>query len=183
MNIWDERCKSFITCLSPFCDWSCQFLHGQQDVKPNNSCQVQAFQDCLWANFQQFSNWFQFLLFEMMLVQTRMRYIVKLLYFLVCHFTISFNTFLSMSFHVVGPRHCMCLRFLPFPIFSLFLQQKYVIRTFLYIVQWQFQSVCIHPECIPNTRDQEMSLVRQDQRFFVNFFHMRAWLCFFPTIF
>ena len=113
MNIWDERCKSFITCLSPFCDWSCQFLHGQQDVKPNNSCQVQAFQDCLWANFQQFSNWFQFLLFEMMLVQTRMRYIVKLLYFLVCHFTISFNTFLSMSFHVVGPRHCMCLRFLP----------------------------------------------------------------------
>ena len=113
MNVWNQPCESFITCLSPFCDWSCQFVHGPQDVRSSNSCQIQAFQDNLWANFWKFSNWFQLLLFELMVVQTRMRNFVKFLHFLVCQFTVSLKTFLSMSFHVVWPRCDLCVRFLP----------------------------------------------------------------------
>ena len=53
-----------------------------------------------------------------------------------------------MSFHIVGPRK----RFLRevFPTH----RQKFVIRSYY-----------IHVECIPKMRDQEMKLVRQDQRF------------------
>ena len=34
----------------------------------------------------------------------------------------------------------------------------------------------------PSVRDQEMKFVGQDQCFFINFFHMGAIFCFFPTI-
>ena len=54
--------------------------------------------------------------------------------------------------------------------------------TFLGVVLQQFHSVCIHVECITSTRDQEMTLVRQECTFRINFFHMGALLCSFPTI-
>ena len=40
-------------------------------------------------------------------------FVVKLLHFFVFQFTVSLNAFLSMSFHVVRPRYCVCLRFSP----------------------------------------------------------------------
>ena len=43
-----------------------KFVHGPQDVRSSDSCQVQAFQDNLWANFWQFSDWFKFFLLELM---------------------------------------------------------------------------------------------------------------------
>ena len=166
MNILNQPCKSFITCLTSCCDWSCQFVHGPQDIRSSNSWQVQAFQDNLWANFWQLSNWFQFLLFELMVVQTRMRNFVKLLHILVCPFTV------SLIFEHVHP--CRSEVFLP--------SQKNVIRTFLCTVQWWPHLVCIPVECIPNTRGQEMMWVRQYPRFFMNFFHIGAKFCCFPAI-
>ena len=38
---------------------------------------------------------------------------VWLLCLFLCQFTISLNSMLSMSFHVVGPRHCLCVRIFP----------------------------------------------------------------------
>ena len=43
------------------------------------------------------------------------------------------------------------------------LQQKIVIQTFLCVGQSLLSSVCIHVECIPNIRVQEIKLIRQDQ--------------------
>ena len=75
----------------------------------SNSCQVQAFQDDLWANFWPFSNWFEFLLLELMFIQARAWNFVQLLHFLVCWFTVSLNALVSMSLHVGRPRYCLCL--------------------------------------------------------------------------
>ena len=104
MNVRNQCCKSSVACLSPFCDCSRKLVDRPQNVKSTTSCQVQAFQDNLWANFWQFSNWFEFLLFELMIIQTWTWNFVHLLHFLVCQFTVSLNVLLSMSLHVVGPR-------------------------------------------------------------------------------
>ena len=56
----------------------------------------------------------------------------------------------------------LCEVFATLVIFQL-LQLKFVIRTLPCTLSWQFRSVYIHIECIPNIRDQEMKLVRQDQ--------------------
>ena len=82
MNIGNHSCSSFVTCLSPFCDWSRKLVDWPQDVRSSNSCQNQALQDNLRASFWQFSNCFKFLLFELMIVQTRMRTFKELLHLL-----------------------------------------------------------------------------------------------------
>ena len=66
MRARNQPCQASVTCLSSFWDWSCKLFYGPQDVRSSNSCHVQACQDNLWANFWQFSKWFQFLLFELM---------------------------------------------------------------------------------------------------------------------
>ena len=108
MNTVNQPCQSFVPCQCRFRDWSCKLLHGPQDVWSSNSCRTQAFQNNVRTNFGNFSIWFQFLLFELMIIQTRMRNFVKLLHFFVCQLTVSFKAFLSMSFHDVGPRYCLC---------------------------------------------------------------------------
>ena len=75
--------------------------------------------------------------------------------FFVCQFTVSFDAFSSMSFHVAGPRYCFCVTFQ-------LLQQNYVIQTSLYAVQLLFHAVCIHAEYIPSIHGQEMMSVHQD---------------------
>ena len=47
------------------------------------------------------------------------------------------------------------------PVNFLLLPQKFAIRTFFWILRWNFRSACIHVECIPNTRGQKMVLVVQ----------------------
>ena len=66
-----------------------------------------------------------------------------------------------MSFHVVRPRLLFVLEGFLIPVIFLLLQQKYVIPTTSLFVQRLFHSVCIHAECIPSTRGQEMMWVRQ----------------------
>ena len=78
---WNQSCQSSVTCLAPFCDWSCKLVHGPQDVRSSNSCQRQAFQDKLWANFWQFSNCFELFFLELMIIQAMIWNFVKLLHF------------------------------------------------------------------------------------------------------
>ena len=49
MNVWNQRCLSSVTCLSPFCDWPCKLVDRPQNVRSCDSCKVQAFQEILWA--------------------------------------------------------------------------------------------------------------------------------------
>ena len=79
---------------------------------------------------------------------TRMRHFVKLLNFLVFHFTVSLNAFF-------GRAHQCRRTTLPFvrevsaiQVIFLFLQEKYVTRTFSDNVQKWFQIFCIHAEYI-----------------------------------
>ena len=59
----------------------------------------------IWGHtFWQFSHGFQFFFFEMMVINAWSWYFVALLSRLVCQLTISFNTFLGMTFHIVRPR-------------------------------------------------------------------------------
>ena len=44
MNVWNQTSLSFVASSCPSGDWSCQFVHGPQDVRSSNSCQVSAFQ-------------------------------------------------------------------------------------------------------------------------------------------
>ena len=93
MNVWNQSCKPSVTCVSPFCDSSRKLVDRPQNARSSNSCEVQAFQDIWWANFWQFSNWFEFLLLELMIIQARTWTFVQLLHFLVCKLTVSFNAF------------------------------------------------------------------------------------------
>ena len=45
MNIGNQPCEPFVTCLSAFCDWSRKLVDWPQDVRSSNTYQVQAFQD------------------------------------------------------------------------------------------------------------------------------------------
>ena len=59
----------------------------------------------IWEHtFDNFSHGFQFFFFEMMVVKAWSWYFVELLSRSVSQLTISFHTFLGMTFHIVGPR-------------------------------------------------------------------------------
>ena len=105
-----DECKK--STLPIVCDWSCTLVHWPKEVTTSNSCQL-SMSINLRANFWQLSNWFNFLLFELLIIQIKMRNFVKLLHCLLCRSTVSFNTFVSVSLHVVRPRYCLCVNFLP----------------------------------------------------------------------
>ena len=75
----DEYRKS---ALPVFCDWSRKLVCWPQDVRSSISCQIQAFQDNLWANFWQVSNWFKFHFLEMVIIKARIWNFEELLFFL-----------------------------------------------------------------------------------------------------
>ena len=102
-----------MTSSCPFAGWSSKFVHRPENIGSSNGRQLQAFQDNLWAYFWQFSNWFKFFFLEMMLIQARTWNFVQVLCLFVRQFTIFLNSFLSMSFNVVGPRNRFCVKFFP----------------------------------------------------------------------
>ena len=59
------------------------------------------------------SNWSKFLLLELMIIQAWAWNFVQLLSLPVFQVAVSLNAFWSMSFHVVGPRNGLCVRFYP----------------------------------------------------------------------
>ena len=78
----------------------------------------------------------------------------------VSQFAISFHAFLRMTFHVIRPSNRITCDFFPLSIFQL-PQQRFVIRTSFCFHQY-VRSICIHVECIPSTRGQEMMSVLSD---------------------
>ena len=85
------------------------------NVGSTNSLQVQAFffKTICEHTFDNSPNDSSSLL-ELMINQARTsNFVHVLLCPFVCQFAISLNVFLSMSFHVVGPRYCLCVRCFP----------------------------------------------------------------------
>ena len=76
--------------------------HRPENARSTNSSQIQEFQDSLRTYMGQFSDCFHFLLIEVVIIQTRRWNCEQLLGLFIRQLTISFNAFLSMSFHVVG---------------------------------------------------------------------------------
>ena len=132
MNVWNQPCHlshawaHFVTNLANLLTTWCQV----DQFVPNASM----FKTICEQTSHNSPTDSQFLLSELMVIHARIRNFTKLLHFLVRQFTVSFNTFLSRSFHVTGPRCCLREIYLILVIFLL-LQQKYVIRTFLRAVQ------------------------------------------------
>ena len=163
---------SILSLISQAC-----WLTIECQIVQSNPCQVQAFQDNLWANFWQFSNRFEFLLLELVIIQARTWNIVQLLHFLVFQFTVSLNA----SFPCRGTT----LRFVRevFPILVIFLllrQKRRDSNIFLYcstIVSFGLHSRWVHPKYTLSRNDVGSSM----STFFIIFFHMGAILCFFPA--
>ena len=112
MNVRDQTCQTSVTCFGPFRYRTSRFVHWPQNIRSTNTCQISACQNNLRTCFWQFSHGFQFFFFGKMVVQARTWNFVELLSRLVGQLTISFQTFLGMTFHIVGPRRdSVCLKF------------------------------------------------------------------------
>ena len=159
MNVGGQTSWTFVVDSSPFCDRSCKFVYWPKNVGSTHSCQVQAFQDHLGAHFGQFSSRFQFLLLEIMVVQTGNGNLYNCSVFFVCQFTTSFHSLFRMAFHIVWLRYCF-LRDTQV-IFQLLLL-KFVIRTLFSVHQQLFRSNCIHVECVPNICRHRMMFFLQN---------------------
>ena len=87
VNVRHQACQSFVTSLCPFCDWSSKFVTDHTI----SSLPIRArykHSKTFVSNIRDVSNWFQFLLLELM-IQARTGNFVKLLSFLVCQFAVS----------------------------------------------------------------------------------------------
>ena len=149
MNVRNKSCQSSVTCLSPLCNCTGQFMDRPLSIRTSNSCKVEAFQHNVQAYFGQFTLWLKFLFFELVIIQARTWNFVQLHNCIVCQFTISVHKFLSMSFHVIRLCNCFCVRFFPSRQFFCCPLQKYVIQTSLCILQSWFSfglhSRWVHP--------------------------------------
>ena len=106
------------------------------------------------------SNWFKFLFLEMVIIQVRTWDFVQLPCLFIRQLAVSFNAFLSMSFHVVRPRNSLCVSFSRLVIFS-----------------WSsLHSRWVHPKHTWSRNEVGSSR----STFFINCFHVGA--CFFPAI-
>ena len=123
-----------------------------------------------------------FFLFELMVVQAWSRKIVQLLSLFNLPVRILFPSISSNNPRGHKTELLFSREISPNPTAFELLQRKFSIRTFFCIPQFCFRSICIHVDHIPRIHGQEMKLVRQDQICCINFFHMGAIFCFFPTI-
>ena len=64
-----KRAKRLSQALDHFVTAPTRFVHGLKNVKSTNSCQIQAFQDDVRTYIGQFSNRFQLLLLEVVIIQ------------------------------------------------------------------------------------------------------------------
>ena len=176
MNVCYEKTKASVTSPCPLCYCSIKFVRRAKNVKSTNLSQIKAFWDELLAYVRQF----QYVLLEITVVQARSWDLVQLLCLFYSPNTQSFNGPLSMSFGIVWPRHCLCLRF--FPPYVQLLQKENVIQTFFCSRQLSFRSLCIHVEYIPKDTWSRNDVGSSRSTFFSNFFHMGAIFCFFPAI-
>ena len=107
---------------------------------------------------------------------------IQLFYLFIRQHTLSFNALFRMTFHIVWPRDSFCVKLLPPRQYSVVPAENSWFEDPFCTTSKLFRSVYFHVECIPNIRDQEMKLVRQDPRFFINFFHIGLIFFFPPAI-
>ena len=158
MKVGHPTSQTSVTSSCPFGDCACTLVHGQKE------CQVyqfEPFQDKSRTDIAQFSDCFQLLCLEVVIIQARRWNCVQLFRLFVCQFTIPVYALFRTSYHVVGPRDSFCMKFLPSWYFSVAIAEIRDSNISLHI-DWQcLRSVYIHVECIPNIHDREMMLVRQ----------------------
>ena len=106
--------------------WIVQFVHWTWNIRSSNTCQVSALQHNLRAYLWQFSNRFHFFFFEVVVVNAMSWYFIELLGRFVRQLTISFNPFLGMIFHIIGPQRCTDF---PSTIIFHFTSRKFVSKT------------------------------------------------------
>ena len=113
MNVGYQTSQAFVAGSSPFCDCSCKFVHGPKNVRSTNLGQIQAFQHNLRAhldNSPTVSN-------PSLLKLWSSKHVVETLHdcfsLFVGQFAISFHALFRMTFHIVRPRDCFCVKFLP----------------------------------------------------------------------
>ena len=106
MDVRYQSIQAFVTNFYPFCNRPRKFVHWPWNIGSSNTCQEKAFQNSLRACIWQFSNRFCFF-FEVVVIDAWSGYFVELLSRHVCQLTISFHTFLGMTFHILGPRRNM----------------------------------------------------------------------------
>ena len=153
-HLCDECMKSIllIACFvssCPFRDCSSKFVQCSKNVRSTNSCQVQAFQDNLWAYIWHFSNWFNFFLLEVVIIQARSWDFVQLFCLFIRQFTISFNALFRMTFHIVRPRDSFCVRRLQPSNFSVALAENRDSNIFVYcsiMISFGLHSRWVHPK-------------------------------------
>ena len=183
MNVWNLSCQSSVACLSPFlwlllqvC-WQTTECLVFQIVTSTNSFKAVCEQTCDNSPTDPSSS-----CLKLMIIQARTWNFVYLLHFLVCQFTVSLNAKSSMSFHVVGPCHKLCVRlFPPWQLFSCSSRNVW------------FKHLCVF---LKNNFIRFAFTLSTSQVFvikkwswfvkinvFINFFHLGAIFCFFPTIF
>ena len=141
---------------------------------------VQAFYHNMGTIFCQFTFIIQFLLFDLVIVQTRMRNFEKLLRLFCLPIR---NTVPRIFEHVPPCRRKFSRGVCPILVIFTVVPAEIRIRTICCVVQEFSQWVCIPVECILSKRDQEIMLAPQCPRLSSIFFHMRAKFCFFPATF
>ena len=99
---------------------------------------------------------FKLFLFRMVVIDAGSRCFVELLSRLVCHLTISFHTFLRMTFHIIRPR--VIRRFSEYGSFSVLLR-KFPIQTWFCNCPQYLCLFHIVFECSPSIHDQGKMLV------------------------
>ena len=161
---------SSVACLSPFNDWSCKFVDRPQNVWSSNSCQVRAFSDNLWANFWQFTHWSKLRLSwnEDHSSMQGLETLYSCSVFLLANSHYLSTYFLSMSFHVVGPRSRLCVSCSHPGNFSVVPPEKRNPNTSVdrsIIVSSGSHSRCVHPKDTWSRNDVGSSR----STFFINF--------------
>ena len=68
MNVHDQTRQAFVASFCPFCDRTSKFLHRPWNVNFTFSSQVLTFQNNVWANCRQVSNWLIFIFFKLMVI-------------------------------------------------------------------------------------------------------------------
>ena len=154
-----DECKK--STLPIVCDWSCTLVHWPKQVTTSNSCQL-SMSINLRANFWLLSNWFNFLLFELLIIQMKMRNFVKLLHCLL----LPIHGIVQHIFERVPPCRKTTLLFVrefsAITVIFLLLQLKYVTQTsscaVQMIVSFGLHSRWVRPKCTWSRNDAGSSI-------------------------
>ena len=174
-----QTSQAFVRNSCPFGDGSSKFFFGPKNVRSTSSCPIQAFSDNMWAYFWQFSNRFQLLLLEVLIIRAGSWNFEKLL----CLCSPDHNTSRRSFEHVLPCRKTMrrlCVRFLPpWQLFSCSSRNSWLehLKYWSIVHSFALHSRWVHPKYTWSRNDVGSSRSTS----FINSFHMGSTFCFFPA--